>query len=172
MQLTLSGASRLRVAMPLAMILLAADCTTKELATEYLDPGHAPRPAIGELVRFTLGYNDGAAMGIAAGMDARWVLVALSLVAFVVFVRGALFTPAHATLHRAAIGLLLGGTLGNMASRIASPLGVVDFIDVGIGSQRFWTFNVADVGITLGAALLLFALWRKHPAQRVEALSD
>jgi signal peptidase II len=36
----------------------------------------------------------------------------------------------------------------------------VDFIDVGVGAVRFWTFNVADSGITVGAILLAIALWR------------
>lgn len=36
----------------------------------------------------------------------------------------------------------------------------MDFIDVGVANVRFWTFNVADMGITIGAILLLFALGR------------
>jgi signal peptidase II len=37
---------------------------------------------------------------------------------------------------------------------------VVDFIDVGVGALRFWTFNVADISVTVGAGLLALALWR------------
>ena len=36
-----------------------------------------------------------------------------------------------------------------------STMGVVDFLDVGIGDSRFWTFNLADAGVTMGALLLL-----------------
>src|SRR5690348_12680230 len=39
-----------------------------------------------------------------------------------------------------------------------SPRGVTDFIDIGVASWRFWTFNVADAGITIGAVLLAFVL--------------
>jgi lipoprotein signal peptidase len=39
-----------------------------------------------------------------------------------------------------------------------SPGGVTDFIDIGVASWRFWTFNVADAGITIGAVLLAFVL--------------
>jgi len=47
--------------------------------------------------------------------------------------------------------------------RIRSSAGVVDFIDVGVADVRFWTFNVADLGITIGAVLLLLALgWKTH----------
>jgi lipoprotein signal peptidase len=40
------------------------------------------------------------------------------------------------------------------------PSGVTDFIDIGVGSLRFWLFNVADAGITIGAILLAVALMR------------
>ena len=55
---------------------------------------------------------------------------------------------------------MAGGALGNLLDRIRSPRGVVDFIDLGIGDARFYTFNVADVGVTLGAILLAVVLWR------------
>jgi signal peptidase II len=50
--------------------------------------------------------------------------------------------------------------LGNAWERLFSPRGVVDFIDLGIGTIRFWTFNVADIAITLGAGLLALTFWR------------
>ena len=50
--------------------------------------------------------------------------------------------------------------MGNLLDRVRSPLGVVDFIDVGIGDTRFWTFNLADLGVTVGALLLAAVLWR------------
>ena len=61
----------------------------------------------------------------------------------------------------AALGLIIGGALGNLTDRLRSPRGVVDFIDMGLGDYRFWTFNVADVGVTAGAALLLYLLLRR-----------
>ena len=45
-----------------------------------------------------------------------------------------------------------------------SDRGVVDFIDVGVGATRFYVFNVADVGVSVGAVLLGYALWRHTPA--------
>jgi signal peptidase II len=59
--------------------------------------------------------------------------------------------------------------MGNLLDRLRSPLGVVDFIDVGIGDVRFWTFNVADVGVTVGAVLLAMVLWRDEKP-RAEAV--
>ena len=59
------------------------------------------------------------------------------------------------------VALVTGGTLGNLLDRLRSSAGVVDFIDVGVRNARFWTFNVADMGITIGALLLLLALGRR-----------
>ena len=59
----------------------------------------------------------------------------------------------------AATGLLIGGALGNLLDRIAMGY-VLDFIDLGVGSLRFWTFNVADMGISLGILLILVAALR------------
>ena len=47
-----------------------------------------------------------------------------------------------------------------------SPRGVTDFIDIGVASWRFWTFNLADAGIIIGAVLLAFVLW--HDRSRSE----
>ncbi len=58
------------------------------------------------------------------------------------------------------LALLIGGATGNLLDRMTSSRGVVDFIDVGLGGWRFYTFDVADAGITVGAALLAWAFWR------------
>jgi signal peptidase II len=65
------------------------------------------------------------------------------------------------------IALVIGGAVGNLYDRLRSTAGVVDFIDVGVRSVRFWTFNVADMGITVGAVFLLLALgqWGREEAQ-------
>ena len=53
-------------------------------------------------------------------------------------------TAPDARLRAAALALVAGGAMGNLIDRLRSPRGVVDFINVGIGDARFWTFNVAD----------------------------
>lgn len=63
-------------------------------------------------------------------------------------------------LAAAGLALIASGALGNLLDRLRSPRGVVDFIDLGIGDLRFWTFNLADVGITCGAVLLVLAFQR------------
>lgn len=151
---------RLRLAIPLALALFATDCATKDLAAIYLAPEHVAHPIVGDVVRFTLAYNDGAAMSLPVGSHARWPLVVVSLIAVGVMLRFIWVTPTEATARHIALGLLLGGTLGNLASRAFSYRGVVDFIDIGFGARRFYVFNVADVGITFGVCLLAVALQR------------
>lgn len=56
--------------------------------------------------------------------------------------------------------MVAAGAVGNLLDRIRSVRGVVDFLDVGIGDSRFYTFNVADSFVTVGAILLAILLWR------------
>jgi signal peptidase II len=64
------------------------------------------------------------------------------------------------------VGLLAGGAIGNLIDRLAFGY-VLDFIDIGVGSVRFWTFNIADAGISLGIVILLVdTLWRSRSTVR------
>jgi signal peptidase II len=154
---------RFRYALPLALTVFFVDCTTKEIAVEALVPEHTPHSVIGNAVRFTLAYNRGAAMGLPFGALGRWPLVALGLLVVGVLMRVLYRTPSHAAWQRIALGLILGGAAGNLLSRVRSSQGVVDFIDVGIGQARFYLFNVADIAVCVGAAILALALWREAP---------
>jgi len=143
---------------PLAIALLVTDCATKRVVEHSLAVGE-PHPMVGEVVRFTLSYNTNAAMGFQLGGDSRrLVLSVLSVAALIVL--GLLYhrTRAADRLRIIGVALIAGGALGNLIDRIRSSAGVVDFIDVGVSHVRFWTFNVADMGITIGAILLMIAL--------------
>lgn len=145
---------------PLAIALLVADCATKRAVESHLTLGE-PRPLVGDVVRFTLSYNTNAAMGLQLGGDSRrLVLSALSFAALIVL--GFLYhrTRPADRLRVIGVALVAGGALGNLVDRLRSSAGVVDFIDVGVRNVRFWTFNLADMGITIGAILLLLALGR------------
>lgn len=145
---------------PLAIALVVADCASKRVVESHLSVGR-PQPLVGEVVRFTLSYNTNAAMGLQLGGDSRrLVLSALSVAALVVL--GFLYhrTRPSERLRVIGVALVAGGALGNLVDRLRSSAGVVDFIDVGVSHVRFWTFNIADMGITIGAVLLLLALGR------------
>jgi signal peptidase II len=145
---------------PLALALLVADCASKRAVESHLTVGE-PRPLVGDVVRFTLSYNTNAAMGFQLGGDARRLVLSMLTIAALV-VLGALYHRTRPSDRARVIGVALvaGGALGNLLDRLRSSAGVVDFIDVGVKNVRFWTFNVADMGITIGAVLLLLALGR------------
>lgn len=147
-----------RVFWPLLLGLLLADCGSKRIAEETLTL-HSPRAVMGDVVRFTLAYNPGAAFGIDVGPSSRVVFTLLTLVALGALIAMYRSTPAHQRIQVAALGLITGGALGNLFDRLRGAAGVVDFIDVGVGGTRFWTFNIADAGITIGAILLAVSLW-------------
>lgn len=147
-----------RLFWPLLLGLLLTDCGTKRIAEESLQL-HRPTEVIGEVVRFTLAYNPGAAFGINVGPASRVVFIVLTLVALVALLGMYRATPSGHRIQLAALALISGGALGNLLDRIRGSGGVVDFIDIGLGGTRFWTFNVADAGITIGAILLALSLW-------------
>ncbi len=152
--------SKARWFWPLAVALLVADCATKRAVESRLAVGE-PEPVVGEVVRFTLSYNTNAATGLPLG--GRLVLSALTIAALVVL--GLLYHRAQPSerLRVVGVALVAGGAIGNLLDRIRSSAGVVDFIDVGVANVRFWTFNVADMGITAGAVLLFLALvWKTN----------
>ena len=146
---------------PVLFVLLVSDCTSKRAAELMLAPVGVPHEVVGDVVRFQLAYNEGAATGLDVGRHSRVVFSVMAV--FGVLVLARLYRQAARDDWRLglAIALIIGGALGNLLDRLRSPLGVVDFIDVGVGGARFWIFNVADVGVTLGAGLLAALLWRR-----------
>lgn len=150
--------TKAKVFWPLLLGLLLADCGTKQIAESRL-PLHTPHEVVGEVVRFTLAYNRGAAFGIDVGPSSRVVFTVLTIVALGVLLTLYRSTPADRRVQLAALALIAGGALGNLYDRLRGSAGVVDFIDVGVGGARFWTFNLADAGITVGAVLLALTLW-------------
>jgi signal peptidase II len=146
---------------PILASLVLADCSTKELVETALASNPGPHPVVGDWLRVTLAYNPGAAFStLSLGPASRPILGLIAFVAVIVLLQLYRRTRPDAVLRASAIALVAGGALGNLLDRIRSPRGVVDFIDLGIGDARFYTFNVADVGVTLGAILLAMVLWR------------
>ena len=155
--------------------IVVADQYTKYLAVEKLSPPHIPHEVIGEYARFTLTYNPGAAFGMHLGSLSRWIFAGLTIVILGFLFRLYRATPRGDGPLRLAIASVMGGALGNLVDRFRSPLGVVDFIDIGVGDVRFWTFNVADAAVSVGAVCLVVLLWRRdlaHAAHAARAHAD
>ena len=150
------------------MVIVIADVVTKAIAVYSLAPQRVPHEVIGEAVRFTLVYNPGAAFGLHLGDFSRWIFMVLTIGALVILGRLYRATRDGDLTRTMAIALVCAGAVGNLIDRIKSPLGVVDFIDVGFGDTRWPTFNVADMAVSIGAFLLAWVLWGEENAEAVE----
>ncbi len=150
----------------IVLVTVALDFLTKAWAVEQLVPRHMPHRIIGDVVRFTLAYNPGAAFGMHLGPGSRWIFAVLSVVIVVVLMRATADLTRVSKIATFGVPVIVGGAIGNLLDRIRLREGVVDFIDIGVGSWRFWTFNVADTAVTIGAACLVIALWQEDKAQQ------
>jgi signal peptidase II len=152
-----------------ALSVITLDVITKELAVRYLSPPHIPHSIIGDVVRFTLAYNPGAAFSMSLGEKSRYIFGGFALIALVILWR--LYRSSAPREHARVFALALcwGGAAGNLIDRFRARASVVDFIDIGVGNVRFWTFNVADSAVTIGAILLALVLWREDSAPDAEA---
>lgn len=139
-----------------APLILTVDFVTKRLVLANESALRAKVQVIGDLVRFIYVRNPGSAMGLFP--VGRVFLVAVSFAASVFLVYLYRTTDARLSLRRAAMAAILGGAVGNLIDRIFYNGLVVDFIDVGLGTHRFYTFNVADMGVTVGGALLFICI--------------
>ena len=137
--------------------IVLADIATKRLAATALTP-YVPQNIVDDILRFTLAFNSGGAMSLSLGPSSRWWFTLLSIGTLFVLTYMYRQTSPDDRLQLASLALICGGAVGNLIDRIRSPRGVVDFIDLGIGVHRFWTFNIADVGVTIGTATLTWIL--------------
>jgi len=151
-----------RVFWSAAVGVVILDIVTKALAVANLQPEHMPHGVIGEVVRFTLAYNPGAAFSMSLGPYSRVAFGAFAVIALIILWRLYRASVPGDLMRVLALGLASGGAAGNLIDRLRpGSRGVVDFIDIGVGDVRFWTFNVADSAVTIGALMLAWVLWRE-----------
>lgn len=164
--------SRLALFLPVVIGLVGADRLTKSIAERFLVL-YVPRDVWGDTLRWTLVYNPGAAFGLHLGPWSRWIFLALTVGALVILANLYRATRDGDHWRTLAISLVTAGAIGNLIDRVISPRGVVDFIDVGIGTARWPTFNVADMAVSTGAILLALVLWAEdREAARAAAVPD
>ncbi len=163
---------RLALVVGFAALALAVDLWTKAWVWLELRPRpHPPRVVIPGLLQLQYALNTGAALGI--GREQSWsrpLLVAIAIVTVAFVVRLAWRWPDRGRMASIAIGLVVGGALGNLHDRLVRGVlvpgegvrhGVVDFIVVFWAPGRAWpAFNVADIVLTVGFVLMAAALLR------------
>jgi signal peptidase II len=145
----------------LTLGLIAIDQLTKYIVERSLRL-YDPVPVIGDFFRLTYIFNRGAAFGIHLGEWSRVAFSILPVAAAVLLYMMYRQTPWRDKTRLISIALVTGGAIGNLIDRIRSSRGVVDFFDFGFGTARWPVFNVADIGVTVGALLLAVSLWREE----------
>ena len=143
------------------------DQLAKAWLVGQLSPGEVMN-VVGDLVRLIYSQNSGALFGLFRDNAVIFGIVSLAVIGLIV--------AYHARSGRSqylsvALGLLLGGALGNVTDRLRLGY-VVDFVDIGIGGFRWYTFNVADAAISLAILMLIGAAFVPALGRLVERQSD
>lgn len=139
-----------RVVLFFVFLSFFLDQITKLFAVNYLRPLEPPTEVIGTLLRLKLTFNPYGVFGISVGSTELYYV--LSVVGLVVLSYIALTVKDR--IGVIVFGLLIGGAIGNLVDRLRFGY-VIDFIDMGIGNLRWFTYNLADAFITVGAIFLL-----------------
>lgn len=148
-----------------ALVVILLDQYTKSLASNSLEYGQPLR--VFWWFNITLHHNMGAAFSFLsdAGGWQRYFFGIIATVISVALAVWLVIMPRGQWLLALALGLILGGALGNLWDRLALGY-VVDFISVHYENHYFPTFNIADAAISVGAACMLLDsfLHRDRPA--------
>jgi len=126
------------------------DQITKWCVRYFLEYGKS-HSILGDWVRLTYIENPGMAFGIQIGGQTFFTVFAslATLIIFIYIIRARNEKPSL----RFALTLILGGAIGNLIDRFLYGR-VIDFVDIGIGTKRWYIFNVADSAVTIGMVIL------------------
>ncbi|MEP9354147.1 signal peptidase II [Xanthobacter sp. KR7-65] len=138
----------------IALVTLVADQASKGLVFAWSASWQQPLQAITPFLDFTALWNYGISYGLfPQGETGRWVLVAIKVAAAILFTIW--LTRARNRFEAFALGLLIGGAIGNAVDRVVYGA-VFDFISLHASGYRWYVFNVADVAVVVGVMLLLY----------------
>ncbi|MFJ3216052.1 signal peptidase II [Kitasatospora sp. NPDC086801] len=151
-----TGRRRIGVLLVVALLAFLIDFGSKLLVVARLE-NHAAIKVIGDIVTFQVIRNSGAAFGIGQALTVVFTMIASAVIVVIWRIARRLYSLPWAI----ALGLLLGGALGNLTDRLFRSPGVfrghvVDFISV----QHFAVFNLADSAIVCGGILVVLLSFR------------
>ncbi|MEY3683480.1 MAG: hypothetical protein RIS62_190, partial [Chloroflexota bacterium] len=143
----------------LALGVIAIDRGSK-LLVDGMDLA-APQQVLGSIVQIIRGENRGGLFGIVQGSAPILAVLSIGVIVALVLYHEREQTRRITPLT-VGVGLLVGGAVGNLIDRLAFGY-VLDFIDIGLGDLRFWTFNIADAAISFGILIVLVdTLWQSR----------
>jgi signal peptidase II len=148
-----------------AMLVLALDQLSKAAIRQFLEEsGSSSVPILGGVVRLSYVENRGSAFGLFQNQTLFFIVVGVLVIAGILIVQR--FIPVHRTALAVCLGMSLGGAAGNLVDRVR--LGhVFDFVDL-----TWWpVFNVADSAIVIGVLILAYHLLTS-PSHEIQAGGD
>ena len=153
----------LRLGLLVALAVIILDQLTKWWIV--FDVMASPRTiAVFPSFNLVMGWNRGVSFGMFDGDSPlnKWLLISLALVVVAVLLMW--LKRAEGRLVSYALGLIIGGAIGNVIDRIHFGA-VADFLDFYIGDYHWPAFNIADAGITIGAVILVLDSLFRGPEQ-------
>jgi signal peptidase II len=132
------------------VVVVVLDQLSKAWLVANVAPGEI-REVVGEAVRLVHHQNSGALFGLFRDQALLFGLLSMVVIGLIV---GYHARSGRSRYMSIALGFLLGGAIGNLLDRLRLGY-VVDFVDIGIGDLRFYTFNVADAAISTAIVLLV-----------------
>ncbi|KFZ43645.1 peptidase A8 [Anoxybacillus sp. KU2-6(11)] len=146
----------------LAFVVIVIDQWTKWLVVRYMELGESI-PIIENVLYMTSHRNRGAAWGMLQGQF--WLFYVITIVVVVGIVIYIQRLQPTQRLFGIALGLMLGGALGNFIDRVFRKE-VVDFVHTYIFNYSFPIFNVADAALTIGVALMFIYTWTEEKQRK------
>jgi signal peptidase II len=161
------GRARWEIFVPIVIGVVVLDQLSKAWLIANVAPGERLQ-LIGDWLRLIQSQNSGALFGMFRDQAVVFGLVSLGVVALIIGYHARAGRNVYLSV---ALGLLLGGAIGNLIDRFRLGY-VVDWVDMGIGDVRFWTFNVADSAITIAILMLIGLALFPDLAARLGASTD
>jgi signal peptidase II len=151
---------RITVLVAVAAFVLAADIATKAIVVAHLRPDQ-PVHVLGNVFEFWLTRNPGAAFSVGTGETAVFTVIAFGVIVYIARTARKLYSAGWAI----ALGLLLGGAMGNLGDRIFRAPGLFrgDVVDwIGVVPRYYPIFNLADSAIVCGGILTVILAMRGY----------
>ena len=139
----------------LAAAIVVIDQASKAWILANVDPTR-PQHIIDDYLQLVVSQNNGALFGLFRGQATLFAIFSFAVIGLIVWYHG---RAGRSMVTSVALGLLLGGAIGNVADRLRHGF-VVDFVDAGVGDVRWYTFNVADAAISTALVLLVLIALR------------
>lgn len=153
---------RLTIALAILSSFIGCDQATKQYATDTLQHSE-PQSFLGDTVRLDYALNSGGFLSVGSQLSATarfCIFIGVNLCVMIAVVLFLFFNWNVRLAIFVSLTYVLAGGIGNLIDRISNDGKVIDFLNVGVGQLRTGIFNVADVGVMFGAAVLVVCLFK------------